>query len=173
MNRCRLARSLVLAALVVSLIGCDQAVKHVARVHLADSPPLVYLGGSVRLTLAHNEGGFLSLGSSLSPRVRRVVFSLGVAAVLLLGAVYLSRATSLAPLALACGWLAWAGGISNLVDRLLFDGRVTDFVVLGLGPLRTGVFNLADVAIMAGAVLLALTAARESHGRDAEETEGE
>ncbi len=42
------------------------------------------------------------------------------------------------------------GGLSNLFDRLP-DGRVTDYVVLSAGPLRTGVFNLADAAILAGA----------------------
>ncbi|HEY8123705.1 MAG TPA: signal peptidase II, partial [Myxococcota bacterium] len=41
-------------------------------------------------------------------------------------------------------------------DRVLNAGAVTDFVSLGVGPLRTGIFNLADVAIMAGAALLLL-----------------
>ena len=46
-----------------------------------------------------------------------------------------------------------AGGASNWVDRLV-HGRVVDFLNLGIGPLRTGVFNVADVAIMAGLGLL-------------------
>jgi signal peptidase II len=46
------------------------------------------------------------------------------------------------------------GGMGNLIDRLFNDGRVVDFVSLGLGPVRTGVFNVADVAVMAGATLL-------------------
>ncbi|HXC20398.1 MAG TPA: signal peptidase II, partial [Steroidobacteraceae bacterium] len=48
------------------------------------------------------------------------------------------------------------GGISNLIDRLLYGGRVTDFLNVGIGSLRTGIFNVADMAILAGALLLIL-----------------
>jgi signal peptidase II len=50
--------------------------------------------------------------------------------------------------------LVAGGGISNLIDRLLYNGRVTDFLNVGIGSLRTGIFNVADMAIMAGALLL-------------------
>jgi signal peptidase II len=55
------------------------------------------------------------------------------------------------PLALVAG-----GGLSNLIDRLMYDGRVTDFLNVGIGTLRTGIFNLADMAILGGALLLIL-----------------
>jgi len=48
-----------------------------------------------------------------------------------------------------------AGGVSNLVDRIAM-GRVIDFLNIGVGPVRTGIFNVADVAIMAGIGLLML-----------------
>ena len=55
-------------------------------------------------------------------------------------------------------WLALAlvsgGGIGNWLDRVLHDGAVTDFVSIGVGSLRTGVFNLADLAVVAGVCLL-------------------
>ena len=47
-----------------------------------------------------------------------------------------------------------AGGASNLADRLA-RGTVTDFINVGVGSLRTGIFNVADVAIMLGAALVA------------------
>jgi signal peptidase II len=47
-----------------------------------------------------------------------------------------------------------AGGVSNWVDRLV-QGSVVDFLNVGIGPVRTGVFNVADMAIMLGAVLIA------------------
>ena len=50
--------------------------------------------------------------------------------------------------------LVFAGGISNFTDRLVHGGQVVDFLNLGLGPLRTGIFNVADVAIVAGTLLL-------------------
>jgi signal peptidase II len=51
-------------------------------------------------------------------------------------------------------WLVAAGGISNLIDRLFYDGRVTDFLNVGIGSFRIGIFNVADMAILAGALLL-------------------
>jgi len=48
-----------------------------------------------------------------------------------------------------------AGGASNLVDRIAM-GTVIDFLNIGFGPVRTGIFNVADVAIMAGIGLLLL-----------------
>jgi signal peptidase II len=52
--------------------------------------------------------------------------------------------------------LVAAGGAGNLVDRLVRDGHVIDFMNLGLGQVRTGIFNVADVQIMVGLGLLLL-----------------
>ena len=56
-----------------------------------------------------------------------------------------------------------AGGASNLADRIIY-GMVIDFMNVGIGPLRTGIFNVADMAIMLGAGVLALEGYR-SEGR--------
>ena len=61
------------------------------------------------------------------------------------------------------------GGASNWIDRVL-HGRVVDFLNLGIGPIRTGVFNVADVAIMAGAGLVALGGLRRNPSIAAERT---
>jgi signal peptidase II len=44
--------------------------------------------------------------------------------------------------------------LSNLIDRIVYDGRVIDFLNIGIGPLRTGIFNIADMAITGAAVFL-------------------
>ena len=51
--------------------------------------------------------------------------------------------------------LVFAGGASNWVDRVA-RGSVVDFMNVGVGPLRTGIFNVADVAIMVGVAVLLL-----------------
>jgi len=165
MKLSRLLRCVLLVGMVVSTIGCDQATKHIARTQLAGSTPLTYLGGFVRIALAQNEGGFLSLGSSLPLGLRTTVFMLGVGSVLLLAAVYLARTSALRFSGLLCGWLIWAGGFSNLVDRVVFEGRVTDFMIVGIGPLHTGVFNVADLAIVAGTLFLILATWDRQAGR--------
>jgi len=51
-----------------------------------------------------------------------------------------------------------------LIDRVARDGLVRDFLNVGVGPLRTGIFNLADVALMAGCVLLMIRELRVRRG---------
>jgi signal peptidase II len=48
-----------------------------------------------------------------------------------------------------------AGGVSNWIDRAL-RGSVVDFLNIGVGWLRTGIFNVADVAIMVGVAIFVL-----------------
>ena len=56
--------------------------------------------------------------------------------------------------------LIWVGGISNLIDRFVHHGLVTDFIVVWVGPLHTGIFNLADFAIMIGMLLMLVESLR-------------
>jgi signal peptidase II len=146
------------------LVGCDQATKALAREALASSPPVWLLGGAVRFQYAENPGAFLSLGAGLSPQWR---FLLGVVvsgAALVALAVFVARSAHLS-VGQRCGLgLVVAGGLGNLLDRLANDGRVVDFVSLGIGSLRTGIFNFADVAITAG-VLAAMVAGLKRSSR--------
>ena len=48
--------------------------------------------------------------------------------------------------------LVMGGGFGNLIDRIYNQGRVVDFMNLGIGSLRTGVFNVADLAVTFGAI---------------------
>jgi signal peptidase II len=146
--------------------GCDHAVKHAARAVLGDGATHEFAGEIVRFQLAFNSGGFLSLGERLPAALRDAFFlvaaPLGVT--LLAASAFRGAARSraaLAGLALLCG-----GGLANWLDRLLNAGAVTDFVSLGLGSLRTGIFNVADVAIMAGAALLLLPIAKDETPRE-------
>ena len=54
-----------------------------------------------------------------------------------------------------------AGGASNLMDRFV-HGAVIDFMNVGIGSVRTGIFNVADMAIMLGAAILVLESYRSS-----------
>jgi signal peptidase II len=153
---------LVLATLL-ACVGCDQATKSLAKNHLRGQETESLFGDTVRLEYTENPGGFLSLGQSIPIRWRTAIFTIGVTAALaaiLAYALIASRPGILEGLALAlfCG-----GGFGNLIDRLLCGGNVRDFLNLGMGPLRTGIFNLADMAIMAGSILLLLSRPRQPH----------
>jgi signal peptidase II len=56
--------------------------------------------------------------------------------------------------------LYFAGGASNLVDRVM-RGSVIDFLNVGVGPLRTGIFNVADMAILLGVGIFLFTKIRQ------------
>ena len=57
-----------------------------------------------------------------------------------------------------------SGGAPNWIDRVA-TGSVIDFLNVGIGPLRTGIFNVADVAILGGVGLVVLTAVGENRLR--------
>ena len=147
-------RLLLLAVVITLTIGCDRVTKHIATELLANQPTQSFLADSLRLQYAENVGGFLGLGAQLPLPVRTALFTVGTGVVLVMLLVVLIRSR----------WSFWrslgialfvAGGISNWVDRV-FRGSVVDFLNVGVGWLRTGIFNLADVAIMLGIAIFLL-----------------
>lgn len=157
--------SVVPILVAAATIGCDQATKFLARQHLASRPAISYFGGAFKLLYVENPGAFLSLGARLSEEIRFWLFTVVVAgflAALLFYALFNGKLTFLEVIALG---LILGGGFSNLIDRLLHDHRVIDFMVVGIGKFRTGVFNIADLAITAGVGLLFWLSIRSSRGK--------
>lgn len=151
----------MLCLLLAATAGCDRVTKHLAVTSLAGTSGHSYLGDTVRLDYHENPGGFLSAGASWRPGVRAVVFQ-GANALFLLAVVVLSTRFQWSRLGKAGLIMFLAGGISNLADRVAI-GRVIDFLNVGIGPVRTGIFNVADVAIMVGIALLMWEARRNSY----------
>ena len=132
------ARLLLALGILVSCVGYDQATKRLATQTLRGAPQRSYLANSVRLEYVLNPGGFLSIGGSLSPNVRFWLFTLANATLLFVVACHLIRNWNMR-LALFVALVVFvAGGIGNLIDRVLHGGLVTDFVILGIGPLQDG-----------------------------------
>jgi signal peptidase II len=149
-------RFIVVILTLLGCVGCDQVSKSAARAFLSSGVTESFLADSLRLQLVENPGSFLSMGASLPEHLRSMLF-IGAVAALLLGLVCASLfAKRLGPWRFIALAFVAGGGISNLLDRLMYGGLVTDFLNVGIGPLRTGIFNLADMAILAGALLLVL-----------------
>lgn len=150
-----LALRLGLVTTVVMTVGCDRVTKHVATTALAGRPVRSLLADTVRLAYVQNAGGFLSLGADLPAAVRTSLFIVATGVLLLALVAYGIRLRWR-------GWAAFglalfvAGGVSNWVDRVL-HGSVIDFITVGVGPLRTGVFNVADVAILVGVAIVLIS----------------
>jgi len=149
MTRARLTPFL---GMMLLTIGLDHATKIAALAILETRPPIEMVGGVVRWELAYNPGAFLSLGAGLPVELRRAIFGWIVPLGVVLASIFFLRDKSLGAGSLAALGLLAGGGISNGIDRLLNEGYVTDFVSLGIGALRTGIFNVADLAVIAGVV---------------------
>lgn len=146
----------VVFCIVVFILAMDQWSKAWAVATLAGHASINYWGGLFQFVYAENPGAFLGLGGELSREVRFVIFA--VLVLLGLGGMLwylLKKETS--RLNLIAYSFILAGGFGNLWDRVVhIKGHVIDFMLIEIsGPVRTGVFNVADMAIVAG-VLLAL-----------------
>jgi signal peptidase II len=150
----RLLKTVVGLLLVLAVVGWDQGTKHAARKGLAGRPPVLVVDRVLVLRYVENEGAFLSLGARLSRPVRTVTFIAFPLIVLAGMVVYLLRKGGIPWSTLVGFSLIVGGGAGNLFDRLLRDGRVGDFIMLGVGGLRTGIFNFADLTVLVGCIVL-------------------
>lgn len=135
-------------------VGCDQTTKHLARRELKERGSVTLPGGLGEFRLAENPGSFLSLGDSLPKSLRVAIFTIAVGIGLFSLLVYLLFGGRFSWFVFVGLGLFWAGGMSNLIDRIWRDGLVSDFIFLRVGPFHTGVFNLADVVIMIGGAMI-------------------
>lgn len=149
--------------LLVLLADC--ATKRAAETHLVPANvPHEFFGELIRLTLAYNPGAAMSISLGTHSRVGLSMLALG--ALLILAHIY--RQTAPADRLAAAGLaLIASGAVGNLLDRLRSSRGVVDFIDVGIGELRFWTFNIADVAISCGAVLLVLAFIREGEGNAA------
>ena len=157
LTRLRVIRLGAVLLVLVCTVGCDQVTKHLARTELPELGSQALPGGFVELTLAENPGAFLSLGASLPAAVRGPLLTCAVGLGLAMLLAYLLSGSRLGRLSFLGLALILAGGTSNLVDRVARHGLVTDFMVIRAGPLHSGIFNVADLAIVVGALALVLS----------------
>lgn len=144
------SRALLFCAILAAAVGCDHATKQLAQSSLAPLHVVSLARDTVRLQLASNPGGFLSLGAGLPWELRQTFFLVLVPLAIAVICWVLLRPSHVNGARLVAAALIAGGGLANWLDRLMNAGMVTDFVSLGVGPLRTGIFNLADVVIVAG-----------------------
>ncbi len=148
----RRANLFLLIFLSIAVVGCDQLTKDLARNALEPHVSQTYAGGYVELLLVQNPGGLMSLGETLPEWVRLLIFRVLVPVALFIFMLQLWRSSTRA-IVVGMG-LVVGGGLGNWVDRLSPEASVTDFLRLGVSPLQTGIFNVADVALVAGVIVL-------------------
>lgn len=158
MSRLQAGTLRLLAAVMGGVLLLDLVTKTLVQRTFRLHEQINLIGDVVRLTYIHNPGA--AFGIYLGPSSRVIFLVLSAVALVLLIAMYLytpvqDRARRIA-IALICG-----GAVGNLIDRVRSDRGVIDFLDVGVGDLRWPVFNVADMAVTIGAVVLALSLWRE------------
>lgn len=110
------------------------------------------VGNTLRFTLVYNPGA--AFGLNLGMQSRWIFTALTIAALVILGRLLRATRRGDMPRTLALA-LVSAGALGNLLDRLRSPMGVVDFLDVGFGDARWPTFNVADMAVSIGAVLLA------------------
>jgi len=151
-------RTLFIVILVIVNIALDQISKFWIRANVEPFSKSEIIGQYFTLHNVENKGSFLGLGSDFNPTVK--VILLLVLPVLVLGFVLYQVFTdkSMDKFSLVGFCCIIGGGFANVYDRFLY-GQVTDFLHIDLGgSLRTGIFNLADLSVTSGMIMLLIGA---------------
>jgi signal peptidase II len=138
--------------LTLALFAADWVSKQLAASHLTPYVPHDVVGEVVRFTLAYNPGAAFSM--SLGSASRWGFTLLALVALVILARVYRAAAPNDALQASAIA-LITGGAVGNLADRLRSAQGVVDFIDIGVGNRRFWTFNVADMGVTCGAILLA------------------
>ncbi|MDB4880094.1 MAG: Lipoprotein signal peptidase [Gemmatimonadetes bacterium] len=163
------SNALLFWPVIAVVAGLDIVTKAIAvRALVPQRVPHEVLGNAVRFTLVYNPGA--AFGLHLGDYSRWIFTTLTIVALVILGRLFMQTREGDRPRVLALA-LVCAGAIGNLLDRLRSDMGVVDFLDVGIGTTRWPTFNIADMAVSTGAVLLAwvlwqedLAAARPAAG---------
>lgn len=145
--------ALIYWPVLIAVVLADYITKAIAEATLSPSGvPQQVVGEALRWTLVYNRGA--AFGLSLGNYSRWIFLTLSVVALVILRRMYTQSADGDVPRVLAVS-LVSAGAIGNLIDRVRHEYGVVDFIDVGIGTSRWPTFNIADMAVSMGAVLLA------------------
>ncbi|WP_109097560.1 signal peptidase II [Aquimarina sp. AU58] len=152
----RKIRIILILSLVLLNISCDQISKNVVRQTIEPYERIEVFKDSFVLTKVENTGAAYSLGSDLAPILKILLLQILPILVLLLLLRQILIKTNYSKETIIGFAFIIGGGIGNLFDRIVY-GSVTDFLILDLGIIKTEIFNLADVSIFLGSILVLIT----------------
>ena len=153
----RLTRTLLIIFILAFNIGCDQLSKSFIRHKMEVYDEYTYLHRHIVIRRVENTGAFLSLGDSLSGPVKTIVLTILPLLAVLFGLYYVLAKPNINKVTLFGIVMIVGGGIGNVYDRLV-HGSVTDFMHIDFVLFKTGVFNVADMSIMAGTFIILIHA---------------
>jgi len=158
-------KTLLYGSMTGGIIAVDQITKVIVQHTLIPYRPVPVLGDFFRLTYIYNPGA--AFGLHVGEFSRYIFLTLTVVCVVVLLAWFRTTPPS-DRLRLIAISLVTAGAIGNFIDRVRSARGVVDFLDVGIGSLRWPVFNVADMGVTVGAVMLAISLWREEQeaGKD-------
>lgn len=154
-------RSLFIILTIILTIAIDQISKILVRTYVISSEKTNIIGTYFTLHNVENTGAFLGMGSDLSPVVKLILLLILPIVVLGFVTVHIFKDKSLDNLSIFAFASIIGGGIANVFDRVVY-GSVTDFFYINLGGVfRTGIFNMADLFVTTGMIILILVSFRK------------
>jgi signal peptidase II len=152
------AKMILFMAVVFGVLLLDVSTKLLVQRHFFLYQQMDLIGDYVRLTYIYNPGA--AFGIHLGEHSRSIFLVLSLVALAALVGMYwftpVADRVRLSAIALICG-----GAVGNLIDRVRSESGVVDFIDVGVGTIRWPVFNVADVAVTTGAIILALSLWKE------------
>jgi signal peptidase II len=131
----------------------DRFTKYIAIVNLKGKESKEFFNNIIVLVYTENTGAFLSLGKNWNIYVKYVVLLIIPIIICLVALLYLMIKEIKNYRIITCSCII-GGGIGNLFDRLFNEFTVTDFLNFGIGSIRTGILNMADISVTFGIIAL-------------------
>ena len=145
-------------------IGADQYTKYIVREKVVPGTRTEIVGELLQLMNVENYGAFLGMGSETNPTIKLIFLLMVPTMVLGFVLYYLFTNKSLDRLTTTGLCCIVGGGLANLFDRFIY-GSVTDFLFMDFSIARTGIFNVADLSVTTGMVLILISTFKEKNRR--------
>lgn len=148
-----MVKRFIILLLVLLNIGCDQISKEAVRNNVIPNDYIPVVSDHLILTNVENKGAMLGFGQNLPP-ILKIIFLQVIPVMVLLVLLYrILRKKDLDKWMIMAFAFVIGGGIGNLIDRIA-HGSVTDFFVIEIGLFKTGIFNMADVSVTTGVLII-------------------
>ena len=155
-------RNLSITTIVFLSIALDQISKIWVRNNFDSYIENSIIGDVFTLIKVENTGAFLGMGSELSETLRILLLIVLPIIVLISITIYTYIEKTLDKISIIGFSLIIGGGIGNIFDRIVY-GSVTDFLYLDFGGIfKTGIFNIADLSVTTGMILILISSFKKN-----------
>lgn len=147
-------RNLFIIVLIVFNIAIDQISKVLVRTNFKYGEIKSLIGDKFIMQYVENKGAFLGMGSDMNDSLKMIFLLILPTIVLGYVIYYIIKTKELDRWSLIAFCCIIGGGIANVFDRIVY-GQVTDFFFINLGGVfKTGIFNVADLSVTTGMIIL-------------------